>query len=270
MDNTFWHQQINDQPLYPDILWSQPEHKSMAGKLAVIGGNVHQFTSASSVYNAATKAGVGAIRILLPNVLAKTISPIWPECEFGPANKSGSFSLKSLAEWLDLAYWSDHLIISGDLSHNSEISILLEQFINQNKKPLTLIGDSLDFLINNPSGLFDNKQLTLALEFKQLQHLLTAIRYPTALKSTMNLYQIADLMHSLSSGYPLTIITTHQDQIILAYDGQVYSANNKNNIDLLAIASAATVWRLQQPDKAFAAMTCGIYYLFNNNPKNSP
>ena len=264
MDNIFWHQQINDQPLYPDILWSQPEHKSMAGKLAIVGGNLHKFTSASNVYNAATKAGVGAIRILLPNSLAKTISPIWPECEFGPANKSGSFSLKSLAEWIDLASWSDNTIISGDLSHNSEISILLEQFISQNKKPLTLMGDSLDFLINNPLGLFNDQPLTLALEFNQLQHLLTAIRYPTALKSTMNLYQIADLMHSLSSGYPLTIVTTHLDQIMLTYDGQVYSTINKNNVHLLEVATASTVWRLQQPDKAFAAMTCGIYYLLNN------
>jgi len=264
MDNTFWHQQTDDLPLYPDILWSQPEHKSMAGKLAIIGGNLHQFTSTSKVYNAATKAGVGAIRILLPNALAKTISPIWPECEFAPSNKSGSFSLKSLGEWLDLASWSDNIIISGDLSHNSEISILLENFISQNKKPLTLIGDSLDFLINNPGELVKDKQLTLAIEFNQLQHLLTAIRYPTALKSTMNLYQIADLMHSLSSGYPLTLITLHQEQIILAYSGQVYSTINKHNFDLLSIATSATVWRLQQPDKAFAAMTCGIHYLLHN------
>ena len=48
MDNIFWHQQINDQPLYPDILWSQPEHKSMAGKLAIVGGNLHKFMTKDS------------------------------------------------------------------------------------------------------------------------------------------------------------------------------------------------------------------------------
>ena len=263
MENTFWHQQVNSQPLYPDILWNQPEHKSLAGKLGIIGGNLYGFNSVAVAYNAAQKAGIGTMRILLPNSLAKTITPTWPECEFAPSTKSGGFSAKAIGEWIELAAYSDAIVISGDLNRNSETSILLERFIAEDRTlPLTLAGDSLTLLIDTPSELINHKQLTIATNnLSQLQRLLTAIRYPMAIKSTFNLYQLVNLLHSLTGSYDLTIVLLHEEQIILAHKGLVYSALNPKRIDYLSIATAASVWRLQQSTKAFEAMTTGIYNL---------
>lgn len=265
MENTYYHQQDNNQPLYPDILWNQPEHKSLAGKLGIIGGNLHGFSSVSTTYQTAQKAGIGVIRVILPNSLSKTVGPIWPESEFAPSTKSGGFSSKAIGQWLDLAAWSDGVLISGDLSRNSETSILLESFATKNKNQLTLAGDSLSLLIDTPNALINNDQLTIATDFNQLQHLLTAIRYPTAIKSTMNLYQIVDLLHSLTYGYGLAVVLAHEEQTILSYKGQVSMTKHSKSCDLLAIAATCSVWRLQQPSKPFEAMTTAIFELLKTN-----
>jgi len=58
MENTYWHKQTAEKPLFPDMLWSKPENKSHAGKLLIIGGNLHGFAAAAEAYNQATKAGI--------------------------------------------------------------------------------------------------------------------------------------------------------------------------------------------------------------------
>jgi NAD(P)H-hydrate repair Nnr-like enzyme with NAD(P)H-hydrate dehydratase domain len=264
MENTFWHQQANNKPLYPDILWNQPEFKSLAGKLGIIGGSLQGFNSVSTAYDKAVKAGIGVARTILPNSLAKTIGPIWQECEFAPSTKSGGFSSKAINEWLNLTLWADGILISGELSRNSETSILLERFVTENKTQLTLAGDSLTLLIDTPNELINNKLLTIAIDLNQLQHLLTTIRYPTAIKSTMNLYQIVNLLHSFTYGYGLAVILIHEEQIILSHKGQVATMLNTKNIDSLTVATTCSVWRLQQPNKPFEAMATGIYYLLKD------
>jgi len=262
MDNTYWHQQSKSQALYPDIKWSQPEHRKLAGKLAIIGGNSHGFSSVSSSFAKAQAAGIGTIRTLLPDSLAKNLKHIWPESEFAASNKSGGFSSKALDDWLDLELWADATLISGDLSQNSETAILLEKFMTKNIHPLTLVGDSLSLAAISPLSIINHNQLLIAPSLSQLQKLLIAIRYPTALKSTISLNQLVELLHSLTYSYDLAINLTHQDQIFVAYKGEVSTTPTNNKvIDILNIATASTVWRLQQPAKVFQAMTTAIYEL---------
>lgn len=261
MDNTYWQQQQTNQALFDDLLWSKPEQKSAAGKLAIIGGNIHGFNSVSAIYNAAIKSGIGTVRTLLPDSLSKTVRKIWPECEFGPSTKSGSFSTKALDEWLAMSQWADGTIISGDIGHNSETTILLEKFIDLNKQQLTLVGDSVSVLTATPINLLENEHILLVVDLSQLQKLLIAIRYPTAVKSTMTIYQITELLHSLTFGYSCAIGLMFEQYILLSINGQVSSTPITKAITVLDLAAVGSVWRLQQPAKAYESITTGIYDL---------
>ena len=101
MDNTYWHRQTTEKPLFPDLLWSRPENKRHAGKLLIIGGNEHEFAAPAEAYAEAAKAGIGTAKVLLPNKLQKTIGKILENGEYAPSNNSGSFAKSALAEWHD-------------------------------------------------------------------------------------------------------------------------------------------------------------------------
>lgn len=260
MEDTYWLPQTNDKPLFDDILWSKPEQRSQSGKLAIIGGNINGFNSTSAIYAAAEQAGAGVIRALLPNSLTKTVSKLWPECEYSLSTKIGSFSSKSLNDWLSISEWSDGVIIGGDLTHNSETAILLERFIEKSTSTLTLVCDAIDIITDIPSTIFDRVNLTVAMDLKQLQKLLMAIRFPMPVKSTMTLRQLVGLLHSLTLNYGFSIVTTHENQAYIALNG-IVSTTPIKTASIEPIAAYITVWRIHHPNKPLEAMTTGLYDL---------
>ncbi len=141
MDKNFWLKQ-GSEPLFPDLLWSRPENKKQAGKLLIIGGNVHGFAAAGEAYAEASKAGIGTARVLLPDSLQKTVGRVFEAGEYAPSTPSGSFSQKALAELLDRANWSDGVLLAGDLGRNSETAILIEHFTEKYQGQLTFTKDA--------------------------------------------------------------------------------------------------------------------------------
>jgi NAD(P)H-hydrate repair Nnr-like enzyme with NAD(P)H-hydrate dehydratase domain len=70
---TYWLKQTPDKPLFPNMLWSKPENKLHAGKLLVIGGNLHGFSAPATAFAEARKAGIGSQRVVLPDAIQKTV-----------------------------------------------------------------------------------------------------------------------------------------------------------------------------------------------------
>src|ERR1700722_14895032 len=130
MNRDYWHKQTAEQPLFPSLIWSRPESRAQSGKLLIIGGNLHGFALTAEAYNQAVKAGIGIVRVLMPdaikNLLGKAAKTI-PGIEFAPSTPSGSFSQKALDDFLALSHWADGVLLAGELGHNSETAILLEK-----------------------------------------------------------------------------------------------------------------------------------------------
>lgn len=254
--------QTNGKPLFSDVLWSRPERKTAAGKLAIIGGSSSGFSAVSETYTAATKAGAGQVRILLPDSLKKSLSSLWPESEFAPANKGGGFAAAALGEWLALAEWADAVMLCGNLGKSSETAVLLEHFLEKYEGQISLAKDSIQIALGTPTELFDQKELTLIVELSDLQRLLSAIRFPMAVRSDMTIYQLGNLLRSLSQSYPWAIVTEHEGSFFASFAGNV-SHTMANAKRLLAAGSAASVWRMQQPLKPYEALSSGIYDLIS-------
>lgn len=261
MDDTFLHQQETGKPAFSDVIWSRPQSRHNAGKLALVGGSSQGFNSVSEAYAAANRAGIGIIRTLMPDSLQKLMSALLPESEFAPSTKTGSLSSKALNDLLGIENWADAVLFCGDLGHNSETAILLENYLEKSHSSVTLAGDSVAVAMGFPTQLLANDRLIVALDFAQLQRFISSIRFPTAANSRMTLFQMADLMHSLTQSYPLAVIPSHEGFIFVAFEGKV-STTPANKQTLLSAATAATVWRLQHPTKPFEALTSGIYTAF--------
>ncbi|MBX4197224.1 hypothetical protein KW801_01560 [Candidatus Saccharibacteria bacterium] len=256
MENTNWLRQTADKPLFPDVLWNRPENKRYAGKLLIIGGHSQSFSAPSRAYTAATKAGGGAVRIVLPDALQKTIGKAFPEAEFAASTPIGSFSRQALELFLDLANWADGVLLAGDFGKNSETAILLESFINKYTGQLSLTGDSLDYFLPKPSQLTNRENTLLVADLSQTQKL---AQPKTVIRQTEDLVQILNKLSILTSDVKSSIITEQSGQIIVADKGKISTTKSAKGGVGPELAAYASVWMMQQPERTFEALTTSAY-----------
>lgn len=102
----FWQIQKPGEPIFTDILWNKPERREQSGRLGIIGGNKLGFAGVAESYSTALKTGIGEARILLPDVLKKSIPTNITEAHFAPSNLSGSLSRDALPNMRALAEWA--------------------------------------------------------------------------------------------------------------------------------------------------------------------
>lgn len=221
MDHTYWRKQNITEPLFPDIEWNKPERRDLAGRLGIIGGNKLGFAGVAEAYSTALNSGAGQVRVLLPDVLKKTIPSVITDTIFTATNPSGSLASDALGDMLALGEWSSGVLLVGDAGRNSETAIAYEKFLSEYQGPLTITRDAID-LIKNDSHLLVERQNTLLVgSFAQIQKLFQAVYYPKVMTFSMQLMQCVEAMHKFTITYPISIVTLHQDNLIIASGGEV-------------------------------------------------
>lgn len=255
--HSHWQQQ-GSEPLFPDMLWSRPENKFHAGKLLVIGGTGQGFADAAEAYAAAEKAGIGTVRVMLPDSLYRTVAKLFPAAEFAPSTPSGSFGMTALAELLDAARWADGVLIAGDTGHNSETTQLLEAFITKYSGKLTLCGDDIDIFSTNPLAILDRANTTLVVSFMQLQKLAVAVHHPEAFTSDMGMLLLVEKLLDFNKLHAAHLLVAHDQTAAVAVDGRISTTQIAEQSTTRLAAHAATWW-LQNPSKPYEALTTSLH-----------
>lgn len=260
MDSMYWHRQQANTPLFPELEWSRPENKRHAGKLLIIGGNLHGFAAPATAYNEAEKSGIGTVRVLLPDAIHKLVGGFLPEASYGPSTPSGSFASRSLADWLEQASWADGVLLAGDLGRNSETAIVIEKFLSKQTGPITLTKDAVDYITPNPIPSLSRDRTLLVLSFSQLQKLAVNAKFTTPFTFDMDLIRLVEALHTFSQQYAAIIVTKHLDNILVAASGQVSTTKLAQDVDIWRTTTSAktTVWWLQHPNKPFEAITTAL------------
>lgn len=261
MDNSFWRKQQPKTPLFPDILWSRPERRDLAGKLTIIGGNSNSFAAVANAYQLASKLGVGSIKIILPEVLKKTLPSSFvsqiPDVIFAPSNHSGGFSAQAIDDWRSAAGWSDLVIFIGDNGANSETAALMEQFLATESCSVILTRDSVDLIHNAAEQILNRPNTHMVLSLSQLQKLFKAVYYPKILTFSQGIVQVAETLHKFTITYPSTISLWHSDNLFVAQNGEVITEEFIYPLRVWSgeVAIREGAWQLWQPDtlKAVAA-----------------
>lgn len=263
MENTNWLRQT-DKPLFEDLLWSRPENRRHAGKLLIVGGHTNAFTAPSGAYETALKAGVGAIRVMLPDSTQKLLGKSFAEAEFAPSTPSGSFSRQALGQMLESAEWAEGVLLAGDLGHNSETAILLDSFISKYTGQITFARDSLDYFLQPHSPILGRNNTLIVADFSQLQKLAKNNKPELSLKNSTNLHELVQRLGEWTKSTQASLITSHQGQVIVAGGGRVSTTPGEAVIAQLS-AYVATWW-LQQPSKSFEALTSAAWDYIKTSP----
>ncbi len=241
-----------DKPLFENLLWSKPENKQAAGKLLIIGGQKDNFSHVAATYEAAVRAGAGAVRVLLPESLHK-VAHFLPDVEFAPVNKSGGFSSSALDTMLDLSSWADMVLLAGDFGKSSETTTLLDNYLKKHSGPLAISSRVLESIDASVAG----KNILLVTEFEPLQKLSKDTGASEAFTSDMGAVRFSEVLHNFADVNDLQIVAYYQKNIWVAAERQVSSTEGKFNIDT---ASAYTsVWLMQNPSQLFKALTTACF-----------
>jgi ADP-dependent NAD(P)H-hydrate dehydratase / NAD(P)H-hydrate epimerase len=252
----YWQKQSAESPLYPDIAWDKPERKDLAGRLLIIGGNVHGFAAPAKAFEYANAAGVGYCKILLPDALKSALHAYWTDAVFCPSTSSGSFSQKSREIVLNSALWADGIILAGDLGRNSETAMMLDDMVRSIKSPLCITRDALDYYIARPVPLLERPNTLLVGSLAQIQKIIESAGNNEALTYTMPLASMVGTLSRFTTRHACAIITKSDNHIISALEGKVITTKLSTDKDIwrLETATNAAVSWLHNPGKQLESM----------------
>jgi ADP-dependent NAD(P)H-hydrate dehydratase / NAD(P)H-hydrate epimerase len=260
MEHTYWHKQTPDNPLYPDVEWNKPEQRSLAGRLGIIGGNKLGFAGVAECYETALTAGVGEVRVLLPDVLRKTVPPSITDAIFGATNPSGGLAKDAKNEMAAIGAWANGVLLAGDAGRNSETAILYEDFLQDYKGQLTITRDAVDLIKNSSTGVVERPNTLLVVSFAQLQKLFQNVYYPKILTFSMQLASVVEAVHKFTITYPCSVMVLHKDYLIVASNGEITTTLWEKPMAIWrgSVATKAACYWLWNPGLPLVAATASI------------
>lgn len=262
----YWIRQDQSKPSFPNIIWSRPVSKHTSGKLLIVGGNAHGFIDVGLSYQAAVKAGAGAVHVLLPDALRKTVGGSLENCEFAPSTPSGSFAKTALNELLVQAAWADCVLLAGEFGRNSETAIMLEAFVQKYSGLLVVTRDAIDYFLNHAALLLDRVDTCIVGSTGQMQKLAANSHFPSAITTSLDLIRLVEVIHAFSTAHLAYIITHQLGATIIAADNKISTTKTGTNEDIWRVptaASAAVFW-MQNLKKPFEALTTSVMNITNN------
>lgn len=268
INSSFPYWQKQTQPLFPDLFWNIPEQKSE--QVTVIGGNSQTFSAPVKISEYLEKTfPFTAVSTILPDVLRAHLPPL-PNFHFVKSTANGA-----IANSLELraAFDADHLFLAGDFSKNSETAIALTETLkssltspNHQLKHCLITRDAADLLAPSATEWLNFPEVILVVSLAQLQKIFRAAYYPKMIMLSQPLVPTIETLHKFTLTYPLTILTFHQENIIIASHGEITSTNivdtQYSPIMLWSGELAAHVLALNiyNPNQPLAATTAAVLY----------
>ena len=258
MNHEFWVKQ-GSEPLFPDMLWSRPENRAQAGKLLIVGGNVHGFTAPAAAYRAAEAAGIGTARVILPQSLEKTVSKVFPEASYAPSTSSGGFGQAALADIYDQAQWADGVLLAGDLGRNSETIVMVDTLLEKYEGTVVAVQDASDIITADPITALHRPHTTVICSLQQLQRLGTSAHFPRAFTSDMGLVKLVETLQEFTKRYTVNVVICHEGHCVVAANGRL-STTKTDRLDTRPVqtAASAATWLIQNPARPFEALTTSL------------
>ena len=256
--NDNWLKQTLKEPLFDNLLWSRPENKLHAGKVLVIGGNMHGFSKTVNSYQGLINAGIGQVTVLLPKSVKKILGHISSDVIYCPDTDTGSFGPESFADMLEYGNLNDGVFLPGELSNNSQTLVVIEKLVAQLNKPLIISEDSVELLLHYDETLINRENMTYVAGVDKLQKLLTKLKSPKPITSGMALVNLVEVLANFTTGKRLSIATIHQGYIVVAHEGRVATTKIELGVktSIPELANHIVCWIIQNPKSVFEAINC--------------
>jgi len=256
--NPNWLKQTIEKPLFESLLWSRPENKQYAGKVTVIGGNLHGFAKTVNSYQLLIDAGLGQVTMLLPKPIQKIIGHISTDLVFCPSTDSGSFGSESLDTLLDYSSSAEGIFLSGELSSNSETLIVFEKLISHISQPIIISDDSIDLILHLDLTLVDRHNMIYVGNLDKIQKLATRLKSPSAITSSIVLSNLVEIVQKISSDNMISLATIHDGYVVVSSNGKVSTTRieTSKDEDIFRLVHHSVAWVIQNPNLKFEALSC--------------
>lgn len=201
-----------------DLSWNIPGKKM--GTVNVFGGNSQNFKTEIKIAEyLGGKYPIENLNLVLSDALRNQL-PNLPNFLFLSSTDSGSF--KDADEILETFNSADFNLSLGDLSKNSITGKAVASAYESAEKPLLVTRDAVDLLAENlTEKVLMNENLIFFASMPQMIKLLRAVYYPKMLLLSQSLVQVAETLHKFTLSYPVSVITLHNEQILIAKNGEV-------------------------------------------------
>lgn len=286
-DFAYWQKQTS--PLFADLAWNIPEQK--IGRVSVIGGNNTGFHGVMKFAETlAQDSPIKSVNILLPDALQNKVPPL-PSVTFAPSTESGSFAKSNKLN--EACSNGDFIVLAGDFSRNSATAAALSSAIRLSipdrpqinsrsyaggtktvnpsetdvigrSTPLLVMRDGVDLLAQDAAILLSHPRLILMASMAQLQKIFRAVYYPRMLMLSQPLAMAVETLHKFTLSYSATILTFHDQQIIVAEGGKISTTPlTQTKYSLLelwsgGLAAKVAAYNFFNPGQPFAATTAAI------------
>ena len=118
------------------------------------------------------------------------------------------------------------MVVVGELGRNAETSVMMAEFLKICDKPIYLMRDAVDAAAADVMNWSLNETpVTLLATVPQLQKLLRTMYYPKMITLSMPTNQLIETLHKFTLSFEMTIMTFHNEQIIMAQNGEVITAS---------------------------------------------
>lgn len=247
---------------FNDLAWNIPEQKQ--GYVNIIGGNSQNFRTVVKVSEFLnTNSPIKTLNTILPDTLKDKL-PALPNFVFLTSTDSGSFQdEEGISEVFNSG---DFNLIIGDLSKNTITGKSFSGAYKSSEKPLLITRDAVDLLAENyPEKVLLNENIILFATISQLQKLLRAIYYPKMLLLSQSLIQVTEVLHKVTLSYPVSIVSLHNGQILIAKNGEVAAIPlEKTGFSPISFwmgeaVSKALVFNLFNPNNFISATVSGLF-----------
>lgn len=247
---------------YEDLKWNIPERKQ--GAVNIIGGSANNFRTEVKIAEfLAEQYPIQTVNVVLPESLKGKLPPL-DNFVFVPAVETGSFA--ESREVFEAFNAADFNLVLGDLSKNTVTGKAIAQACRRAEKMTLLTRDSVDLVAENePEKLLMNENLVFLAAIPQLIKLLRAVYYPKMLVMSQSLVQVAEVLHKFTLSYPVTIVTLHSGQILVAQNGVVKAvaveASGYTPLTIWSgeLAAKIVALNLYNPNNLVKATICAIF-----------
>ena len=160
-----------DQPLFPELIWDQPQAKAQQPRLLIVGGRQRSLAGPLKLYQQLRLQA--RLTVAVPDVWQKRLPQPPPEVVFCPTNPSGSLAGRGLDQLLALIAAADSVIIGSSIGANQETVQLAQNLASRSDRPVILTED----LVRNwPAGELIGGNQIAAPDLVGLSQLLEARR----------------------------------------------------------------------------------------------
>ena len=210
-------EKIEENPA-KDLLWNIPEQKQ--GEINVVGGNLQNFLVPVKIAEFLnTKYPLKNVRLLLPDALKNKLPPL-DNLIFLASTDSGSLAdEEELKKSFSLV---DSNLLIGDFSKNSITMKAVANACQSSDKPILITRDTIDLITEGQMDrILMNENLILMGSMAQMQKIFRSVYYPKMLLLSQSLVQVAEALHKFTLSYPVSLVTLHNEQILIAKNGTV-------------------------------------------------